>query len=182
MDQSKSSLDIAIKQDDLADGNIVRLLQAHRRKMLKHSPPENVHALTTEQLQQPNLQFWSAWIQANSSSSQAPNSSQAPDLPKLFAGCGALKYLGNAHAELKSMKTDSAYLRQGIAQTLLEHIINAAKEQGITTISLETGSQDVFAPAKKLYLRNGFEFCGPFADYTANPLSTFMTRRFNSDC
>ena len=33
-----------------------------------------------------------------------------------------------------------------------------------------------FAPARALYLRYGFEVCGPFADYTNDPNSVFMTK------
>ncbi len=160
-----SHSNIAIQQDDLADGNIIRLLQAHRREMLKHSPPDSVYALTTRQLTAPEMQFWSAWVDVNGQPA--------------FAGCGALKDLGGGHAELKSMKTKTQYLRKGVAQTLLEHIITAATHQGFTRLSLETGVQEVFEPAKKLYQRNGFDFCGPFADYTENPFSDFMTRRLS---
>ncbi|MDC8831697.1 hypothetical protein [Alteromonas gilva] len=31
-----------------------------------------------------------------------------------------------------------------------------------------------FEPARQLYLKHGFEFCGPFADYPEDPNSCFM--------
>jgi putative acetyltransferase len=43
-------------------------------------------------------------------------------------------------------------------------------------VSLETGSQDAFAPARTLYATAGFTVCGPFADYPDSPLSVFMGR------
>ena len=42
-------------------------------------------------------------------------------------------------------------------------------------MSLETGTMDVFAPARGLYTRVGFKPCEPFGEYTPNPYSTCMT-------
>jgi putative acetyltransferase len=47
---------------------------------------------------------------------------------------------------------------------------------GFTRLSLETGSAEFFAPARKLYEKFGFASCGPFADYRPDPLSVFLTR------
>ena len=33
------------------------------------------------------------------------------------------------------------------------------------------------APARAFYLRHGFEPCGPFAEYTDDPNSVFMTKK-----
>jgi putative acetyltransferase len=78
--------------------------------------------------------------------------------------------------EIKSMRTTEASRGKGIASTLLKHILNEAKQQGINIVSLETGSVDFFTPARKLYAKNGFEECGPFADYVLDPFSVFMTK------
>ena len=37
----------------------------------------------------------------------------------------------------------------------------------------ETGTQDYFASARRLYERHGFTECAPFADYEADPNSTY---------
>ena len=42
--------EIEIYRDDLIDDNILNLLSAHRLEMLKHSPPESVHALKANDL------------------------------------------------------------------------------------------------------------------------------------
>jgi putative acetyltransferase len=52
----------------------------------------------------------------------------------------------------------------------------AARQMGISLLSLETGSADFFLPARKLYEKFGFEYCGPFADYKDDPNSVFMTK------
>ena len=51
-----------------------------------------------------------------------------------------------------------------------------AEQRGYRRLSLETGSQPEFAPARALYRRYGFDVCGPFASYGEDPFSTFMTR------
>src|SRR3546814_14601837 len=56
-----------------------------------------------------------------------------------LAGCGALKMLDTEHGEIKSMRTAEAFLRQGVAAHMPDHIIDAAKAPGFTRLSLETG-------------------------------------------
>jgi putative acetyltransferase len=62
---------------------------------------------------------------------------------------------------------------------MLQHLIAQARAAGHTRVSLETGSQDFFAPARALYERHGFVPCEPFADYWADPYSAFYTRTLN---
>lgn len=147
-----------IRIDDLQGPEIALLLQEHHEDMLEHTPAESVHALDLTGLKAPEVTFWSAWIAGE------------------LAGCGAIKVIEVGHAELKSMRTSSTHLRQGVAQRLLTHILTAAKQQGITTISLETGTPDSFIPAQKLYRDFGFNECAPFADYREDPYSLYMTK------
>ena len=56
------------------------------------------------------------------------------------------------------------------------HILDEAKRRGYQRLSLETGSPAAFVPARELYARFGFRYCGPFADYVDDPYSVFMTR------
>jgi putative acetyltransferase len=44
-------------------------------------------------------------------------------------------------------------------------------------LSLETGSADSFQASRSMYLRQGFEICGPFNDYKLDPHSVFMTKQ-----
>jgi putative acetyltransferase len=59
---------------------------------------------------------------------------------------------------------------------MIEHLIATARERGWRRLSLETGSQDAFAPARRLYARYGFVAGPPFADYLPDPASVFMSR------
>lgn len=58
---------------------------------------------------------------------------------------------------------------------MLRHIIAAARESGLSRLSLETGSWAYFHPAQALYRRHGFVECPPFADYAPDPNSVFMS-------
>lgn len=160
---------IMVKEDDLSDGKVIRLLEQHRQEMLKHSPADNVHALDVDQLRSNEMTFWSAWV--------GDHFDDQTDNDREFAGCGGLKDLGGGHAELKSMKTAPEHLRKGVAQALLDAIIESAKhEKGVHRISLETGTQEVFSAAHSLYQRNGFVECLPFGDYPDVAISVCMTK------
>ena len=64
--------------------------------------------------------------------------------------------------------------RTGAAAALLERIIEVARSRGYRRLSLETGAQEAFTPAHRLYASFGFTFCGPFGDYVEDPNSVFM--------
>jgi putative acetyltransferase len=147
-----------IRRDDLRGPEIARLLEEHLRDMHLHSPPESVHALDLERLRRPEITFWTAWGGGE------------------LMGCGALKELDAAHGEIKSMRTAGAHLRKGVAAALVRHILAEARKRGYRRLSLETGAPDAFMPARRLYERHGFSYCGPFADYVDDPYSVFMTR------
>ena len=147
--------------DDLRGAAIQALLQEHLDAMHQYSPPESVHALDLTALQHPSIRFWSAWADASRSD---------------LLGCGALKALDSTHAELKSMRTSTAHLRQGVARALLLHLVADARLRGIERISLETGTPDQFEPARLLYASEGFVKCGPFAGYIPDQYSCFMTK------
>ena len=85
-----------------------------------------------------------------------------------LAGMGAVKRLDADHAELKSMRTADAHRRKGVAAAVLAALIAYARDEGITRLSLETGTGDRFIPAHTLYRRFGFVDCGAFADYPAD--------------
>ncbi len=144
--------------DDLTGVQVKTLIAEHLQGMAADSPPESIHALNLDGLKKPEITFWCAW--------------EGEDL----LGCGAIKELDPAHAELKSMRTASAHLRKGVARKILAHIMDVAVERGYKRVSLETGSMDSFIPARKLYEDFGFEYCEPFADYTLDPNSAFMTK------
>jgi len=122
------------------------------------SPLESVHALDLNKLRKPEITFWTVW-----------DGNQ-------LAGCAAIKELNADHAEIKSMRTSNTHRGKGVAIKIMEHILTVAAERNYQRLSLETGTQDFFVPARKLYERFGFENCGPFSDYREDPYSAFMTK------
>jgi len=94
----------------------------------------------------------------------------------VLLGIGAIKEIATGHGELKSMHTAAEARGQGVARAILEALLAEAQQQGLTRLSLETGTAEMFAPARGLYENAGFEVCPPFGDYVIDPLSVFMTR------
>ena len=148
-----------IRTQDPATPDISALLNQHLEEMRSVSPPESKHAFDIDGLRIPEITFWAV-----------------RDDDGALMGCGALLALDPTHAEIKSMRTDPAYRRMGVGAALLAHIIDYAHQKQFTRISLETGSQHHFAPARALYERFGFVPCAAFALYKEDPNSVFMTR------
>ena len=151
-------MSITVRVDDLAGDEIRALLDEHLAHMRSISPPESVHALDLDALRRPEVTFWSAW---------------SPDGRLL--GCGALKALDARHGEIKSMRTASRHRNRGVARAVLAHIHAVARSRQLERLSLETGAQPAFEPARRLYASFGFTSCGPFGDYREDPNSVFMT-------
>ncbi|MFN3233120.1 MAG: GNAT family N-acetyltransferase [Alphaproteobacteria bacterium] len=151
-------MDLKIKQDHLQGAAIIALLQRHLDYAHEVTPAESIHALDLDGLRAPDVTFWSVWSDS------------------VLVGCGALRELDPRHAEIKSMHTAEEARRQGVGSAILDHIIGIARQRGYIRLSLETGTQEAFAPARALYRRHGFEDCGPFGDYHADPNSAYMTR------
>ena len=155
---------IHIDRDDPARADVHELLTEHLADMFATSPAESVHALDHSALSAPAITFWTAREDG-----------------KLW-GCGALKLLDSAprsgsHGELKSMRTTASARGRGVATLILRHVLDNARARDLERLYLETGSEDYFAPARRLYARHGFTECSPFADYVLDPNSVFMELR-----
>jgi putative acetyltransferase len=147
-----------IAADDPRAADVRALLERHLAFANDHSPPEDVHALDVDALVDPSITFVSYRVDGE------------------LLGVGALKDLGEGHGELKSMHTAVEARGRGVGSSVLAHLVALARSQGLTRLSLETGTPDAFAPARALYARHGFVECGPFGDYVLSDYSTFMTR------
>ncbi|QCR20831.1 GNAT family N-acetyltransferase [Agrococcus sp. SGAir0287] len=122
------------------------------------SPPESVHALDVDALRAPGMRLWVLRDDGGG-----------------VLGTIALAPLEPGHVELKSMRVASAARGTGLGRALLEHALAQASASGATRVSLETGAEPYFAPARALYLRSGFEECAPFGSYVLDPCSVFLT-------
>ncbi len=156
--ERKEMTQLSMKKGGLEHPAVIRLLQDHLDQMAGTAPPESRHALDLSGLKQSDVHFYGAWVGDD------------------IAGCGAFKVLDNDHAEVKSMKTATEFLRQGVAGQVLAHLMAEARGLGIKRFSLETGSMGYFEPARAMYQRLGFELCAPFGNYKEDPNSVFMTK------
>jgi putative acetyltransferase len=147
-----------ITPDDPRRDDVRALLETHLALMHATSPPEDVHALDIDGLTQPSIRFYSYRVDG------------------ALLAIGALKQHDSSLGELKSMHTSAAARGQGIGRMIVEHLLAVARSLGLQRVSLETGSQAEFEPARALYARAGFVECEPFADYAPSVNSTFMTR------
>lgn len=157
---------ISIDRDDPARADVHQLLSEHLADMFATSPAESVHALDHSALSAPSITFWTAREDGQ------------------LLGCGALKLFdapGDAapYGEIKSMRTASDARGRGVATLMLRHILDVARTRCLERVYLETGTEDYFAPARRLYARNGFTECPPFADYILDPNSVFMELRLS---
>ncbi|MDV6260725.1 GNAT family N-acetyltransferase [Rhodococcus yunnanensis] len=149
--------EMRIEIDDLSRPEVRALLTEHLADMHASSPAESVHALDLSGLSRPDVSVWTVW-----------------DANTLW-GIAALKELTPDHAELKSMRTSAAARGRGVASSLLVHVLDDARRRGYGRVSLETGTQDYFAAARRLYVRHGFVECPPFGVYVLDPSSTFYS-------
>jgi putative acetyltransferase len=146
-----------IDVDDPTAPDVRALLHAHLAHAQAVSPPEDVHALDADRLNDPSVSFFSARVDGE------------------LVGVGALREVDAAHVEIKSMHTAAAARGRGVGRAMLDHLISIARSRGYRRISLETGSMDGFAPARRLYQSAGFTRCEPFAGYRPSPYSVCMT-------
>ncbi|MEU4387834.1 GNAT family N-acetyltransferase [Promicromonospora sp. NPDC023805] len=157
---------VKIAIDSPVRDDVGRLLDEHLTDMFATSPAESVHALDHSALLAPTITFWTA-----------------RDDDGTLLGCGALSRLdapgdpagAGPHGEIKSMRTAARARGRGVASALLSEVLAEARRREYTRVSLETGPQDYFASARRLYARHGFTECGPFGSYTLDPYSVFMT-------
>lgn len=145
-----------IRRDDLSSEPTRALLTLHLAGMHANSPAGHVFALDLSGLQAPGVTVWSAWD------------------GDAIAGIGALKALGDGTGEIKSMRTHPDHLRKGVGAAILERIIAAACEQGLTRLSLETGSGPAFEAALTMYRKRGFQSGETFGDYEASAFNQFL--------
>jgi putative acetyltransferase len=149
--------DLEIAVTDPGDPDVVALLESHLAFAAEHSPPEDIHALDLQGLRHPSITFFAARGDG------------------VLLGVGALKVLDDGHGELKSMHTLAESRGSGVGAAILQRLIEEARARGLSRVSLETGSMEAFAPARRMYGRAGFVPCEPFGDYSPSRNSTFMT-------
>ena len=149
-------MELVIAVDDPRAADVRALLETHLAFARSVTPPEGVFALDIDGLLDPFVTFVSARRDG------------------VVVGVGALKELDASHGELKSMHTVAAARRQGVGQALARHLLSLAAERGYARVSLETGTEDAFVPAREFYASLGFVACDRFGPYVNSPTSACM--------
>jgi putative acetyltransferase len=151
-----------VAEDDPRNPDVIALLERHLEFARGVTPPEDVHALDLDGLLDPKVVFFSLRDEGT------------------LLGIGAIKELDPTHMELKSIHTAEEARGNGVGRTVVDHLVQVARDRGAQRVSLETGSMEAFAASRALYARLGFVECGPFADYEPSRSSTFMTLELGS--
>lgn len=136
------------------------LFEAHAALMRSMTPEASCHAMDADGLRWSGSRLYAL-----------------RDAAGIVRAVGALKPLDADGVELKSMHVAQDARGRGLGRALLAHLLNEARAEGARHAFLETGSEPGFAAARALYEAADFTYCVPFADYTPDPLSVFMTRR-----
>lgn len=147
---------IEIYCGELANEDVRALLADHVAAMHAFSPPEACHVLPGSALADPSITFFTARRDGE------------------LLGMGALKALRGGAGEVKSMRTDPAALRQGVAAAVLNAILTEAKKRDYRALLLETGTGPEFAAVNRLYDRAGFITCPRFGNYPESSFTRFL--------
>jgi len=147
-----------IFEGELDRDDVRSLLAQHFAEMRAGSPPSACHVLPVDGLKDPAIRFFTMREDG------------------LLLGCGALKKLEPGHGEIKSMRTADTALGRGVGKAMLDHLVRIARAEGMSQLSLETGSTEQFAAANRLYAKEGFDRTGPFGGYADTPFTRFFTK------
>jgi len=90
------------------------------------------------------------------------------------AGCGCFKKINDSTVEVKRMFTLKEYRGKGIAYKILLELEQLAKEQGFTTVILETGDKQL--AAIKLYNKSSYMVTENYEPYINMPASICMKK------
>lgn len=147
-----------IQKESPTGADLALLFARHTADMHTDTPPESIHMMDAGELDVPQVHFFV--LRENT----------------VPVAMGAFKIFDGTHAEIKSMHVLAEHRGRGLSHQMLAHLVAAAQTAGVTRLSLETGSQEAFTPARVLYEKAGFTRCPPFGDYVLDPMSIFMTR------
>ena len=137
--------------------DVHELLVKHFIELRSVSPQGSAHVLDIAGLKDPSIKFWSLWDEND------------------LVGSGALKFLDKQHGEFKSIRVNDKFKNKGYALKIINHLIDQAKKLNIRRLSLETGSGEFFAPARKIFIKYGFKACEPFSHYKDDINSVYMS-------
>ena len=151
-------MEIVITTEKSLTDELAQILQAHWLFCTSSTPIEHVYALDASKLFSPDITVFGARIDGE------------------LVGVGAIRKLDAHHAELKSMHTLAKSRGSGVGRAMVAHIEDFARSSGIERMSLETGTNEAFKPARELYKYLGYNSCDAFGDYVLSEDNMCMTK------
>lgn len=149
---------VAITVEESLTDELAQVLQAHWLFCTSSTPIEHVYALDASKLFAPDITVFGARLDGE------------------LAGVGAMRKLDGEHAELKSMHTLAKSRGLGVGKAIVAHIEDFARNSGIKRMSLETGTNEAFKPARELYKSLGYRSCEAFGEYVLSGDNMCMTK------
>ncbi|MGD9979349.1 MAG: GNAT family N-acetyltransferase [Hyphomonadaceae bacterium] len=138
------------------------LVQALNAFTFERTPAEYRHHMTVEQMAQPDTTLF-----------------VARDANGATLGMGALRRHANGVGEVKRMFVRPEARGLGVGRAILARIEELARQESLTRIVLETGSN--FDDAKRVYERGGFETCEPVLDYPPSAWTAFYAKSLSAN-
>jgi putative acetyltransferase len=149
---------VVITVEESLTDELAQVLQAHWLFCTSSTPIERVYALDASKLFTPDITVFGALIDGE------------------LVGVGAMRKLDGEHAELKSMHTLAKSRGLGVGKAMVAHIEDFARNSGIKRMSLETGTNEAFKPARELYKSLGYRSCEAFGEYVLSEDNMCMTK------
>ena len=151
-------MEIVISSEKSLTEELTQVLQAHWLFCTSSTPIEHVYALDASKLFSTDITVFGARINGE------------------LVGLGAMRKLDVDHAELKSMHTLAKSRGLGVGKAMVAHIEDFARSSGIERMSLETGTNEAFRPARELYKSLGYKSYEAFGDYVLSEDNMCMTK------
>jgi putative acetyltransferase len=92
-----------------------------------------------------------------------------------LVGIGGVELQDGGFAELKRFYVDPPHRGSGVADAVIEALVEHARSAGATTLRLETGDKQ--HAAMRFYARHGFEVVDRFGPYVDSATSVCMQRQ-----
>lgn len=92
-------------------------------------------------------------------------------------GCGAIRLLDDATAEVKRMYVEPELRGRHVGRTVLDALEARAREMGVRRLVLETGIHQQAAIA--LYVHAGFAQCDCWGEYLTSPTSVCYAKNLD---
>jgi len=146
---------------NIISDEVAGLIQQSQQYQADLYPAESIHQEDAEALLAANVYFISA------------NEGQ------VLQGIGAVKMISatRPYGEIKNLFVDPRHRGQGVSRTIMRALEQHLIDTGILICRLETGVNQ--PESIGLYESMGYQICGPYGDYEADPLSIFMQKELS---